>query len=432
MNRRVLVLGAYGMIGSACVQRLQREGHQVTGLGRSLRTAKRVFPELDWEIRDLRDMCDQRQWEPLVGRFDYVVNCAGALQDTPEDDVATVQRDSIVALCRAAQGSSCALVQISAVGVSLTSETGFYSSKAQADQAIMESDLEWWVFRPGLVIGPSSYGGTTLLRMLAAVPFVGLSALPDAKIQTVALDDISAAVADAVAGRLEPRRSYDLVEEDTHRLEEVVARLRNWLGFEPARWRVAMPDFLLRPVSGVSDALGRLGWRSPLRTTALTVLKSGIVGDAEPFRRTVGQLKSLDETLAAMPARPEDRLAARMHLMMPLVVAVLFGFWLVSGLVGLLRASIAAETLIDAGWSPAWSMVSALVWSFVDIGLALLLCWRRWAQFACLGMCAVALFYLGAATWWTPELWVDPLGPLVKVIPAICLSLIGAVLLERR
>lgn len=46
LNRKVLIIGAYGLIGYGITQRLTKEGHQVTGLGRNLQTAQRVAPDI--------------------------------------------------------------------------------------------------------------------------------------------------------------------------------------------------------------------------------------------------------------------------------------------------------------------------------------------------------------------------------------------------
>ncbi|WP_299667376.1 DoxX-like family protein [uncultured Ruegeria sp.] len=47
-----------------------------------------------------------------------------------------------------------------------------------------------------------------------------------------------------------------------------------------------------------------------------------------------------------------------------------------------------------------------------------------------LSQAAVAVFNLGAATFTVPELWQDPLGPLVKILPALMLSLIAQPMLR--
>ena len=62
-----------------------------------------------------------------------------------------------------------------------------------------------------------------------------------------------------------------------------------------------------------------------------------------------------------------------------------------------------------------------LVGRYVALGAAVLV--RRWAGAACIGMIVLALAYLGAASLFTPALWADPLGPLLKVIPATAAAL---------
>lgn len=133
-----------------------------------------------------------------------------------------------------------------------------------------------------------------------------------------------------------------------------------------------------------------------------------------------------------MPARTEDRLSARMALLLPVIIVTLVLFWLASGVIGLLRAPTAALVLQDAGWPGAFSIASVVLWSVVDIAIAGLFAVRRFARAACWLAIVVSLFYLGASTLFVPHLWADPLGPLVKVIPAITLALVARVALETR
>ena len=49
-----------------------------------------------------------------------------------------------------------------------------------------------------------------------------------------------------------------------------------------------------------------------------------------------------------------------------------------------------------------------------------------------LGMVAVSLGYLLAGSLWTPDLWADPLGPFVKVMPAAILAAVGYFMLDSR
>lgn len=105
-----------------------------------------------------------------------------------------VHHHAIAALAEACAAAGVKLVQISASGASEAASTHFMRSKARGDGAVLASGAEAWVLRPGLVLARTGYGGTALLRMLAAVPWVQPITLGKVPVQTVGVDDLAAAV----------------------------------------------------------------------------------------------------------------------------------------------------------------------------------------------------------------------------------------------
>ncbi|MEP3347350.1 MAG: SDR family oxidoreductase [Litoreibacter sp.] len=431
--KNVLILGAYGLIGSAIARHLARAGHRVTGLGRNPATAQKVLPNVPWRIADMAALTSAQDWPAHLSDADVVINCTGALQDGPQDDLEAVHHHALKALSLACAAHDVQLVQISAIGATLDAATNFMASKARGDAAIKASGCHHQILRPGLVLSDTAYGGTAMLRMLAAVPLIQPLAFADAPIQTVSTTDIARAVEAAVSGQVPNGFEGDLVEPDARPLAEIIASMRHWLGFAKATKTVAIPPVISRGMTKCADALSHLGWRSPLRSNAVRVLQGGVTGDPIPWRALgLAPISSLEETLRAMPARAEDRLSARISLVMPMLVATLSLFWLLSGLIGLAQANTAAEVLQDVGWPYPLAVLSVVFWAIVDIALGLGILIRKHAPKACWAMIAVSLFYLGASTLFTPHLWADPLGPLVKVLPAIALTLVTRITLETR
>jgi uncharacterized protein YbjT (DUF2867 family) len=431
--RKVLVLGAYGLIGSAIVRQLIRDGCDVVGLGRSQQTARSVFPDIEWVIRDLSDLCDADAWQPFINDIDFVVNCAGALQSGFSDDLEVVHHRAIQALATACRAANVGIVQISAVGAQKDASTLFLRTKAAGDAIVRKAGVPFWIFRPGMVIASTAYGGSVILRMLAAFPIVQPVANADAMIQTVGNSDVSRAVSLAVHGKLPVQLECDLVEETPASLRVVVSTHRSWLGFPPAKRVINVPGWILTVTSNAADLLGLLGWRSPLRSTAISVLNEGVLGDPSVWKDNTGQpLPSLHETLALAPATVENRQFARMSLLMPIIVGVLFLFWLASGIIGLLMADTASRVLTDVGWPRNLAIASVVFWGLVDIAIALALLVRKYAAWSCWAMVIVSLTYLVSATLTVPGLWADPLGPLVKVLPGIVLAMVARALLETR
>ncbi|AWB25428.1 hypothetical protein DA075_31550 [Methylobacterium currus] len=77
----ILVLGGYGLIGSAVLLRLLDAGHAVVALRRDTGSARRRFLEATWIDRDIAALSEPAAWQPLIAGCDAVVNCAGVLQD---------------------------------------------------------------------------------------------------------------------------------------------------------------------------------------------------------------------------------------------------------------------------------------------------------------------------------------------------------------
>ena len=432
-TKTVLILGAYGLIGCGIADRLGRDGHTIIGLGRDIEAGKRVLPTINWVSADLRALTEVSAWRPLLKDVDAVVNCSGALQDGPQDDLEVVHHHAVAALAQACASAEVNVVQISAAGAHLNATTSFLTSKARGDAAIQTAGGDHQIFRPGLVLARHSYGGSTMLRMLAAVPLVQPIAMPETKIQTVALDDVAEAVSIALAGNIPSGFVGDLVEPEAHSLRQVVASMRQWLGFAPARREIVIPDVMTRWISKVADQLARLGWRSPLKSTALKVLADGVTGTpADLTKFGAAPVRSLRQSLESMPARSEDRLFARMALLTPIIITTLIVFWFLSGVIGFISVNAAALVLEDIGWPRGLAVTSVLFWAVIDIAIAAGLAYRPTAKMACWCAIGVSVFYLAASTLFVPDLWLDPLGPMVKVLPSIALALVARIALETR
>ncbi|CAN7491616.1 SDR family oxidoreductase [Phenylobacterium sp. LjRoot219] len=428
---RVLIVGAYGLVGGYVTARLSGEGHEVIAVGRDVSAAKRRFPLAQWARVDL-GRTSAAEWRQLLDGVSAVVNCAGALQDSPRDNLQAVHVDGLATLVAACSAAGVRrFVQISAAGVE-RGQGRFGQTKTQADEALRASDLEWVILRPGLVLAPAAYGGSALLRGLAAFPGAIPALHADARVQTVAVDDVAEAVSRALQIPAEGRAIVDLVAAEETTLADVLHGLRGWLGL-PARPVVRLPGWLGITAAKAADVLALFGWRSPLRSAALGQLAAGVIGRADDAERILQfRPRSLAQTLAAAPSGVQERWFARLYFLKPLALAGLAAFWAISGLVGLAEQPQAAALLTSAGFSPWVAQIFVLAGSLVDLSLAALILFRRTAPLALRAMIAVTLAYLGAATIWLPGLWADPLGPLVKSVPAAILALAALAMMDER
>jgi uncharacterized protein YbjT (DUF2867 family) len=426
---RVLLLGADGFIGSAVRGRLVAQGHDVVGVSRRrhLAHAERVR----WLEADLaRLSC--AEWRPHLSGIDAVVNCAGLFQDIGRDTTSGVHVHGSAMLYEACEAEGVRrVVHISAVGADREALTPFSATKQAGEALLMARDLDWIVLRPSVVTGRAAYGGSALLRAVAALPF--LPELPDAgRLQIVQLDDLVAAVLFFLAPSSPARLALDVVGPDKLAFTDVLLLYRRWLGLRPGR-RLRIPRWAAALGYRLGDLVALLGWRSPLRSTARMELARGAIGDAGPWIEATGiEPTSLAAALDAEPASVQERWFARLYFLKPVLFGALAVFWIATGVISL---GPGWEGGIDylrragaGGLAPGGVIAGALIDVLIGLGIA----FRRTTKAALAAAALVSIAYLVAGSFLLPALWSDPLGPLLKILPILALILGARAIAEDR
>jgi uncharacterized protein YbjT (DUF2867 family) len=428
----ILLLGATGLIGSAVAARLAREGYEVVGVARKLGMETRRVPAARWIRLDLRDVSGPDDWRHHLAGIEAVVNCAGALQDGGRDSTAAVHVSGPIALWRACEEAGVGrVIHISAMNVDRGAVSAFSRSKSEGDAALEASGLDWVILRPSVVVGRQAYGGSALFRGLAALPV--LPRTPDAgALDIVQLDDVAETVARLLRPGAVSRVSLELAGPDRLGFEEAVAAYRAWLGWEPARV-VAVPKWLMGAAFRAGDLLSRLGWRAPVRSTAQSELVRGAAGDGSAWREATGiEPIGLAAALAAEPASVQERWFARMYLLKPLAIGIFALFWLMTAFVSLGPGYTIAVQVMRLTDAARLAELSTIAGGGADIAIGCLILWRRTAKLGLILALIVSLFYVAAGTALLPQLWIDPLGPMMKIWPILVLNLVCLAILDER
>jgi uncharacterized protein YbjT (DUF2867 family) len=343
-----------------------------------------------------------------------------------------VHRDAPAALWQACEASGVKrVVQMSALGAESGGATRFLGTKQEGDLALMASKLDWVILRPSVVLGRQAYGGSALFRALAAWPW--LPRFPDAApLDVVQLDD----VAETVARMLEPDAPSKLVLElagpDRLSVAQVIGAYRRWLGWPPAR-EIGLPGWLLALGWKAGDLIAWLGWRPPMRTTAQRELARGATGDNRGWIEATGiRPQSLADALAAEPAGVQERWFARLYLLKPIAFVTFIGFWLMTGLVSLTVGWDRAVGVMESTATARFAEPSVIAGALADFFVAGLIAWRRTTKLGLLFGLFFSAVYILAGTVLLPELWADPLGPMMKVWPILALNLLCLAILDER
>lgn len=436
----VAVLGASGLIGEALCSFLMSRDYDVVPMARRFSPVQ----EAAWRGRSLRAPLVDADTATLraslaATKADVVVNCIGVLQDAPGSSATDANQDFVARLLSALQmegGPSPLLVHVSIPGQSEDDRTGFSRGKRAAEAAIRRSGLSHVILRPGFVVANAAYGGSALMRSLAVLPFDLPKSLADRPFAVTDADDIGRTVVFLLeqwqGGRHNWQASWDVMEDGSSTVGDVLAGLAARLA--GPRHRIRVPSWTLAAASIAGDVVSRFGWRPPVRSTALDEMRRGVTGDPASWRQATGLApSSASATFGMIAATVQERWFARLYLLKALILGILVLFWVVSGSIAISAAFDAAvRILTDHGFGELPARAITVATSLMDIAIGILIANRRTCRLGLLAGITLSLFYMISAAIITPDMWIEPLGALVKTGPAIALMMVGLAVFEDR
>jgi len=164
---RIAIAGAHGQIGLRLARLLAARGDEVIGLVRN--------PDHDAEVSATGAtavVCDLERASVFevaeaVRGADAVVFAAGAGPGSGAERKLTMDRDGAVKLLGAISGTPARYVMISAVGAENPPAGNevfevYLQAKAAADAALIESDRDWVILRPGRLTNDPGTGRATI------------------------------------------------------------------------------------------------------------------------------------------------------------------------------------------------------------------------------------------------------------------------------
>jgi len=214
--KRVLVVGATGMLGRPVVRRLIEEGFVVRALARDVDRARTLLPAACQIVRgDVRD--DALLLAALDGCDQAYINLSEPMVKRPPPWSIEVEGTrAVVAACRACGVRR--VMRISAMGVDDAADQWWAAKcKRDADRALMESDVEWTVVRP-----------TWLMESLCTLRIGGglmlCPDLPQSPLRWISGDDYARQVAAAFQSTNAIRKVYQPQGPENLTIRQAVKR----------------------------------------------------------------------------------------------------------------------------------------------------------------------------------------------------------------
>lgn len=280
MQGLVTVFGGTGFVGVQVVRALAKAGHRV-------RVAVRQ-PNLAYRMRMLGDVGQIEVFQANVRNpasvaraldgAEACVNLVGVLWESGRQKFQSVH---VMAAQNVAQAAAKAgvkqLVHISALGADANSESKYFRTKAEGEDAVRAAFPSAIVVRPSLVFGVDDKFFNKFAQIAALSPIMPVVGA-QTRIQPVFVGDVAAAVAKIVSSP-SAGATYELGGPAVFTMREIM----QFVLTETGRNRPLAP--LPFQIAGVIGSLGDLQasiipWAPPLTTDQVEMLKTDNVAEA--------------------------------------------------------------------------------------------------------------------------------------------------------
>lgn len=255
---RILVLGGTGFIGRSIIARLAAQGVRVSAPTRRLARARALMPLPTVDVVET-DIHNDANLAALIKNQDAVINLVGILHsrggnpygaDFARAHVELPRR--VVAACEAAGVTR--LIHMSALSSDGPAPlpSMYLRSKADGEQAVMGSALNWTILRPSVVFGPDDRFLNLFATLQRFAPMMPL-ARARTRFQPIHVEDVAQAFINTLERRETFRRGYELAGPRVYTLRELVRLSGQRAGC--ARPIIEIPDMAGRLQAMILEAL---------------------------------------------------------------------------------------------------------------------------------------------------------------------------------
>ena len=269
----ILITGASGFIGSHVLKKLLKSNHSVSAC---IHQSELPVPCKIFKV-NFMEMQQAQNWLPLLHNIDVVINCVGIISESSKARFNVLHALAPIALFKACQHSDVKkVIQVSALGADDTALVAYHKSKKQADDYLIQSNLNWFILKPSLVYGEAgeSYRFFKKLSNLPLIPLVGKG---QQLIQPVHIDVLIQTISRCLHPETENNLTLNVVGSDAISYQQWMQNLRT----KKSKARFLAIPFKLMLFFAKLGSLFGLRLLSP---DNLTMLKQNNIADVAPLQ----------------------------------------------------------------------------------------------------------------------------------------------------
>lgn len=224
---KVLIIGGSGYVGTHMAQHLLEQGHQVTVASRR---GEGPLSGVRYVMADAAK--NEGLLEAAQGQ-EALIYLVGIIRERGDQTFQQAHVEGVRHSLAAAKAAGISrFVHMSALGTARGTGSRYYETKAEGEELVQASGLNWIILRPSLIFGQGDefFGGILKGLVTAPIPFIPLIGDGRFVFRPIWVGDVAAAFEQAMNRPNTVHRSYNLVGPKEYTFRELLLLVRDTLG----------------------------------------------------------------------------------------------------------------------------------------------------------------------------------------------------------
>jgi len=215
-NMQVVVTGASGFVARNVRKYLSDNNVKLISISR------KDFKKFKNETKFITKNYDEKILLPKLKNSDALIHLVGIGKQTIDNDYNLINTEftkKIVNLCKKSKIKK--IVYTSGLGVSKNTTLGYFISKYKAERQIIDSNLDYTIFRPSYIVGKDDLF-TKYLKKQIKVGQIKIPGSGNYSIQPIYIDDVSQIIFNAITQNKFSKMILDLVGSESITFEKYI------------------------------------------------------------------------------------------------------------------------------------------------------------------------------------------------------------------
>ena len=276
----ILVTGGSGFIGRHLVARLVAEGENVRIAARGERSS--ALPDSIEQVQ--ADVVTGNGLREAMEGVDRIAHLVAIIVERGAQRFDAVIRGGTQNVVAAAKETGVRkLLYVSAIGAAPDPKFPYWQAKWQAEQSLIESELNYTILRPSLVFGPEDDFFNRLAHLVRQMPVTPIAGNGKTEFQPIWVEDVATCIIACLREGSHDGEILEIGGPDQMTYNELIDVVGNELGIK--RPKVHVPLALMRPGARLLQSLLS---NPPVTTDQLAMLAKDNTTEVDAVQRQFG------------------------------------------------------------------------------------------------------------------------------------------------